>query len=107
MPADTLDLQMNCKAGVPAHVVGSGDRRELGACVSKITIDDGFGVSRSIGLEHSALDLGFHGFEGSHRWSRRIAPLAAEFWAGCKVSFFLRIDILAPAVARYRPPSEH
>lgn len=104
--AETVDLQMRCNAGVPAHVVGSGDRRELGACVAAITVGDGFGVQRSINLEHPKLDRGFHGFEGSHRWSRRIAPLAAEFWAGCSISFFIRIDVLAPAVARYRPPSE-
>ena len=105
VPADAKDVWLVSRTSVPAHISSSSDHRALGVDVRALTIDDGFGAPRAVSLDDSLLCVGFHPLEdGTHRWTAGRARLPATLWAGCRESFFLRVDLAAPALARWIAP---
>ncbi|KQT45621.1 hypothetical protein ASG52_15875 [Methylobacterium sp. Leaf456] len=107
VPADARDVRLVSETSVPAHVVpGSTDARRLGLPLAGLTIDDGLTGARTVALDDPRLDDGFHAFDGGVRWTDGSALLPADFWAGCKGSFFLRVTLTGPALDRWVAPGE-
>ena len=110
VPASAKMVWLQSETSVPRHVGGGGDPRALGVCIGTLAIDDGLGPRRVIGADDPRPATGFHRSEGTHRWRTGRALLPAELWAGCRGSFFLRIDHHVAALrraARGRPAPRH
>jgi len=96
VPAGAQEVSLGSDASRPTDVGRGSDRRTLGVCVLKISIDDGFAPARELPLEDPALDEGFHPLEQdgarSWRWTKGPARLPAALSADYREGFFLRLD---------------
>jgi hypothetical protein len=107
VPADALDVRLVSATSIPAHVVpGSSDDRQLGVALAALTIDDGLSDAKTVALDDARLGDGFHAFDDGTRWTDGSASLPAALWDGCKGSFFLRVTLAGPALARWVAPRE-
>ena len=106
VPATAKDVWLVSEVGVPAHLglTVHGDDRRLGACVGKLSVDDGLGPRREIAIDDVRLGEGFHKAEADHRWTDGRARLPATLWDGCRGAFFLRVDLAAVAEPRWVAP---
>ncbi|KQT46536.1 hypothetical protein ASG52_12455 [Methylobacterium sp. Leaf456] len=107
VPASARDVRLVSETSVPAHVVpDTSDDRRLGVALAALTIDDGLTSARPIALDDARLGEGFHAVNGGARWTDGSAALPADLWAGCKGSFFLRVELAVAALPRWIAPSE-
>ncbi len=105
LPADARAVRLVSDTSVPAHVVpGAGDDRRLGVALAALTLDDGLTGARAIALDDARLGAGFHGVEGSARWTDGAAQLPSDLWAGCRGTVFLRVTLAGPALPRWVAP---
>jgi hypothetical protein len=107
IPASAQEVRLASPIARPADA-GQSDERELGVCISALTLCDGFGENRQIDLADPRLDAsGFHTLEeGPRRWTSARARLPAEYFQNCPDGTFLRVDLCGPPVARWRAPTQ-
>ncbi|HEY8063618.1 MAG TPA: Hint domain-containing protein [Methylosinus sp.] len=107
IPAGAQEVRLASPIARPADA-GQSDERELGVCISALTLCDGFGENRRIDLADPRLDAsGFHTLEeGPRRWTAARARLPAAFLQNCPDGTFLRVDLCGPPVARWRAPTQ-
>lgn len=109
MPADARDVWFVSPTSIPAAVADWPDIRPLGACLSGLDVDDGFGASQAIAINDPRLCIGFHTVEGdgssNWRWTAGRSRLPASLWAGLESDFCLRIKLARPMLPRWVPPA--
>ncbi|KQT61695.1 hypothetical protein ASG52_02155 [Methylobacterium sp. Leaf456] len=107
VPAAVRNVRLISETSVPAHVVpGSSDDRHLGVALAVLTIDDGLTGAREVALDDARFGQGFHPEDDGVRWTDGCAALPAALWAGCKGSFFLRVELAGPALPRWIAPGK-
>ncbi|WP_166141764.1 Hint domain-containing protein [Methylosinus sp. RM1] len=106
IPAGAREARLSSSIARPVDV-GQSDARELGVCVSSLTLCDGFGADRQIDLSDPRLDhCGFHALEeGARRWTSAQTILPAEYLRDCPDGTFLRVELCGPPVARWIAPA--
>ena len=111
VPAATRELWLVSETSVPKHIGRNSDERILGICLTDLSIDDGLSPKRGLALDDPRLGLGFHDVEkepsGCQRWTSGRVRLPEELWAGCRGTFFLRVDLAGPALPRWVVPDHH
>ena len=104
VPAGASDVWLVSTTARPCDVGASEDSRALGVWLAGLTIEDGFDA-RAIALDDPLLGLGLHALEADgRRWTAGRASLPASLWNGCEHSFYLRVDLAGPALARWIAP---
>jgi hypothetical protein len=105
VPAGAKDVWLVSSTARPCEVSDSTDDRELGVCLSRLAISDGFGVRHEIAVGDPQLCIGFHPVEGGvQRWTAGLARLPAAFWADAPEGFFLCVELTGPALPRWLAP---
>jgi hypothetical protein len=109
VPAQAQDVWLVSATSRPCEIGDSGDSRDLGVCVSGLTIDDGFDA-HAIDLADPLLCIGFHPLEENVRlWTAGRARLPAALWAqhheAASGGFFLRVDLASGGLPRWVAPS--
>lgn len=104
MPAAVEDTWLVSTTARPCDVTESDDRRQLGVCLTGLTIDEGFGDRSIIALDDPLLGVGVYGIENSRRWTAGRAHLPAGLWDKCPDEFFLLVEIVGPALPRWAKP---
>ena len=108
VPATAKTVWLMSNTAVPALNGGGADLRTLGVCVGRLVFDEGLGTPQVVLADDARLCTGFyHIEEGPQRWTAGRARLPAELWAGCRGSFFLRVELVRPALPRWLPPLQH
>jgi hypothetical protein len=110
VPARAQEVWLACNAARPIDVGRGLDRRRLGVCVLKMTIDDGFSPTCEISLEDALLDEGFHRLEGegenTWRWMYGRSRLPPALSADRPDDFFLTLAHSGDAMPHWRAPQE-
>jgi len=108
VPAGAQEVWLASDAARPIDVGRGADRRTLGVCVLKISVDDGFAPAHEISLEDPMFDEGFHPLEGegedTWRWMTGRARLQAALSAGHPEGFFLTLALGGDAMASWIAP---
>ncbi|MFE1599593.1 Hint domain-containing protein [Methylobacterium sp. ID0610] len=108
LPAGCEDVRLISGASVPAQVDDSGDGRQLGVDLQRVTINDGLSVQRDIDLGDARLRDGFYDLEGKdadqHRWTNGRAVLPRTLWEDCQGEFFLRLELGGGSLLRWQEP---
>jgi hypothetical protein len=106
IPAAAEDTWLVSTTARPCDVTESDDRRQLGVCLTGLTIDQGFGDRSIVALDDPLLGVGFHDVENSRRWTAGRARLPAALLGNCPHEFFLLVELVGPALARWVKPFE-
>lgn len=102
VPATAKTIWLTSETSIPVDIGLPSDLRALGVCIGRLVVDDGFGSPRTIMVDDPRLCVGFHHLEeGPQRWTAGRARLPADLWHGCCGSFFLRVELTRPALARW------
>ncbi|MCX7383882.1 MAG: Hint domain-containing protein [Alphaproteobacteria bacterium] len=96
-------LVLASRSDVPGRDHAGGDARRLGVAVAEMRVL-GDGVRLEIGPDWAGFGPGFHGSEGTHRWSDGHGHLAASLLAGFAGE--VTIEVIAHGLPRYRVPAE-
>ena len=107
VPAGAQDVWLVSSTVRPCEVRDEADSRDLGVCLRRLTVDDGFGVPQEIALDDPLLGTGLHAPEdGVRRWTAGPARLPAALWPHAPDGFFLRVELNGPALPRWVAPSD-
>ena len=109
VPAGAQEVWLASDAARPIDVGRGADRRRLGVCVFKMSIQDGVSPAREISLEDDALDEGFHPLEQNGdvrwRWTKGSARLPAAVTAAAHPDgFVLRLDHYGDPMPQWLAP---
>ncbi len=106
VPAGARDVWLVSATSRPRDIGHNSDDRDLGLCLSRLTINDGFGAPHDIPIDDALLRVGFHAVEsGLQRWTAGRAHIPAPLWAHAPDGFFLRVELHGPALARWIAPA--
>lgn len=105
IPKDVREIWLVSGTNTPAAISDSSDRRNLGACVQALAVDDGFGGHQSIAIDDPLLSVGFHDVEREGdrcwRWTSGRARLPVALLNGAEDEFFLRVELGAPMLPHW------
>ena len=106
VPADAKMVWLVSGTAIPRTIdCASPDGRDLGLCLERLVVDEGFSTPREIVAGDERFCVGFHPPENSWRWTTGRALLPADLWAGTREAFFLRAELHCPPLPRWVAPA--
>jgi hypothetical protein len=105
LPANAADAWLVSPTARPRETTGAYDLRDLGVCVSALSISGGDAQPQAIALDDPRLAEGFHSVEdGVRRWTDGKAKLPAALWRDRGKASTLTVDLAGAPAPRWVAP---